>query len=135
MPLPKRQPIAKASQKPRAEDSEKKQPKDDRFANFETDPKFRLPSKKKTKTKLDPRFSRLRTDPDFQNKAPVDKYGRRVTGEEVKKNLGRLFGSDDEGSEASDDDEDEQVNTAKAQKRDKAVRNLGYNFWSTILGR
>ncbi|PVI03597.1 hypothetical protein DM02DRAFT_612074 [Periconia macrospinosa] len=123
MPLPKRQTIAKASQKPRAKPSEDQNPKDDRFANFETDPKFRLPSKKQAKTKLDPRFSRLRTDPDFQNKAPVDKYGRRVTKEEVKKNLGRLFGSDDEASEASgDDDEEEQLNTAKAQRRDQAVR-------------
>ncbi|CAI6342119.1 unnamed protein product [Periconia digitata] len=122
MPLPKRQTFAKASQRPRVQDPETQTTSDDRFANFETDPKFRLPSKKRAKTKLDPRFSRLRTDPDFQNKAPVDRYGRRVTTEEVKKNLGRLYGSDDEASDASGHDEDEQLNTAKAQRRDQAVR-------------
>ncbi|KAF2645954.1 hypothetical protein P280DRAFT_465695 [Massarina eburnea CBS 473.64] len=108
MPLPKRPTVASASQNARA--------KDERFASFETNPKFRLPSKKKAKTKLDPRFSRMRTDPDFQNKAPVDRYGRRVTGEEVKENLDRLYGSDGEESE------EENLNTEKKLRKDKAVR-------------
>ena len=75
---------------------------DSRFANFETDPKFRLPSKKHTKTKLDPRFSRLKSDPDFYNKASVDKYGRKISKDVGKKAIARLY-------EVDDEDEDEDV--------------------------
>ncbi|KAK7187655.1 hypothetical protein DPSP01_004492 [Paraphaeosphaeria sporulosa] len=105
MPLPKRQAIPKAA----------KGPSDSRFAAFETDPKFRLPSKKHAKTKLDPRFSRLRTDSDFYNKASVDKYGRPVSHDAGKKDLERMFelGSDEGSGSELDAPED--------KKRDKHV--------------
>ncbi|KAF2844667.1 hypothetical protein T440DRAFT_436125 [Plenodomus tracheiphilus IPT5] len=114
MPLPKRQtiPVKGAKSAPSVDDS--------RFSNFETDPKFRLPSKKHTKTKLDTRFSRLRSDPDFYNKATVDKYGRKIDKEAGKKALDKLYDVED------DDEEDEGKNEPNLdrpaeKKRDKAV--------------
>jgi hypothetical protein len=112
MPLPKRHPIPQAKPK----DSVKSNPSD-RFVNFETDPKFRLPSKKHAKPALDPRFSRLRSDPDFQNKTSVDRYGRRrISDDKAASTPYRSYGSDDEGSQ------DEQLDTPKHKKRDDAVR-------------
>ncbi|KAI8942276.1 hypothetical protein NX059_000355 [Plenodomus lindquistii] len=113
MPLPKRQtvPTKSAKSAPAADDS--------RFSNFETDPKFRLPSKKHTKTKLDTRFSRLRSDPDFYNKATVDKYGRKIDKQAGKKALDKLYDVEDD-----DDDEDDlepQLERSAEKKRDKAV--------------
>ncbi|KAF1944402.1 hypothetical protein EJ02DRAFT_501516 [Clathrospora elynae] len=111
MPLPKRQTIPVKAAKASALTS------DTRFANFETDPKFRLPSKKHTKAKLDPRFSRLRSDPDFYNKATVDKYGRKISKEAGKKAIDRLYAVDD------DDEEGDEVELERPteKKRDKAV--------------
>lgn len=85
---------------------------DSRFANFESDARFRLPSKKHTKTKLDPRFSRLRSDPDFYNKATVDKYGRKISKDAGKKALERQY--DEESDE-------EELEGPQAEKRDKSV--------------
>ncbi|KAF2451718.1 hypothetical protein P171DRAFT_426194 [Karstenula rhodostoma CBS 690.94] len=104
MPLPKRQTVLKAT----------KDSSDSRFAAFETDPKFRLPSKKHAKTKLDPRFSRLRTDSDFYNKASVDKYGRPVSKDAGKKDLERMFELDSEGSGS-------ELDAPKETKKDKGV--------------
>lgn len=95
---------------------------DARFANFETDPKFRLPSKKQSKTKLDPRFSRLRSDPDFYSKASVDKYGRKISKEAGKKAVEKLY---DVGDEDDSEDEDEEAQQEPARpsgkNRDTAV--------------
>lgn len=110
MPLPKRQtiPIKNAKSVPAGDDS--------RFSNFETDPKFRLPSKKHTKTKLDTRFSRLRSDPDFYNKATVDKYGRKIDKEAGKKALDKLYVVED-----GTVDNEAQLERPAEKKRDKAV--------------
>lgn len=86
---------------------------DSRFSNFESDARFRLPSKKHTKTKLDPRFSRLRSDPDFYNKATVDKYGRKISKDAGKKALERQFDEDS--------DVEEKLEGPQAEKRDKSV--------------
>lgn len=104
MPLPKRQTVPKAT----------RESSDSRFAAFETDPKFRLPSKKHAKTKLDPRFSRLRTDSDFHNKASVDKYGRPVSKDAGKKDLERMFELDSEASGS-------ELDAPNEKKRDKDV--------------
>jgi hypothetical protein len=95
-------------------------PGDARFANFQNDPKFRLPSKKLAKTKLDPRFARVRNDPDFYNKATVDKYGRKISKEEGKKAIDRLYEVD---SNEEDENENEQEDELQplGNKRDKAV--------------
>ncbi|OAL45301.1 hypothetical protein IQ07DRAFT_576782 [Pyrenochaeta sp. DS3sAY3a] len=112
MPLPKRQTVPKKA----VASSDSKD--DSRFANFETDPKFRLPSKKHTKTKLDPRFSRLRNDPDFYNKATVDKYGRKISKETGKKAIAKVF---DIRSEDEEEELEEEVQQPADKKRDKAV--------------
>ncbi|KAH7394928.1 hypothetical protein DE146DRAFT_615272 [Phaeosphaeria sp. MPI-PUGE-AT-0046c] len=112
MPLPKRQTIPTKSAAPSSAE-------DARFANFGSDPKFRLPSKKHTKAKLDPRFARIRTDPDFYNKATVDKYGRKVAKDEGKKAIDRLYQAEDDQDEDEDDNEEEEP--PAGQRRDKAV--------------
>lgn len=111
MPLPKRQTIPSKPAAPSQTD-------DARFANFGSDPKFRLPSKKHTKAKLDPRFARIRTDPDFYNKATVDKYGRKISKDEGKKAIDRLYEAE---SDQDDGDEEEEELRPSGQKRDKAV--------------
>jgi hypothetical protein len=85
---------------------------DSRFSNFESDARFRLPSKKHTKTKLDPRFSRLRSDPDFYNKATVDKYGRKISKDAGKKALAKQYDAESD---------EEELEGPAAEKRDKSV--------------
>ncbi|KAG5997831.1 hypothetical protein E4U43_002563 [Claviceps pusilla] len=77
--------------------------KDERFASFETDPRFRLPSKKHTKTKLDKRFAGMLDDEDFVATSRVDRYGRKIKSDTKKKALQRLYQQDDE----QDDDKKE----------------------------
>ena len=77
---------------------------DARFASFETDPRFRLPSKKHTKTKLDKRFSGMLDDDEFTATAKVDRYGRKIKSDSKKKALQRLYEAEDE--EADDDAQD-----------------------------
>ncbi|RDL39915.1 putative Pre-rRNA-processing protein esf1 [Venustampulla echinocandica] len=69
---------------------------DPRFSNFTTDPRFRLPSKKHTRTKVDKRFSRMLKDEDFSNTARVDRYGRKLSSAGKKKALERLYVPDEE---------------------------------------
>jgi hypothetical protein len=73
--------------------------KDSRFANFETDPRFRLPSKKNTKTTIDKRFARMLKDDDFVATATVDRYGRKLKNDSKKKALERLYQEEEEDSE------------------------------------
>ncbi|KAK0124747.1 pre-rRNA-processing protein esf1 [Cadophora gregata f. sp. sojae] len=79
---------------------------DPRFSNFSTDPRFRLPSKKHTRTKIDKRFSRMLKDDDFSNSATVDRYGRKLSTSGKKKALERLYVPDEEEDE---DDENADV--------------------------
>lgn len=69
---------------------------DSRFSNFATDPRYRLPSRKNAKTKLDKRFSRLLTDDEFTQSAKVDRYGRKLATDGKKKALERLYTAEDE---------------------------------------
>ena len=80
---------------------------DPRFSNFTTDPRFRLPSKKYTRTKIDKRFSRMLKDEDFSNTAKVDRYGRKLSSSGKKKALKRLYvpyEEEDEDNEVEDDE-------------------------------
>ena len=88
---------------------------DPRFANFETDPRYQLPSKKKTKTKLDKRFSRVLTDPEFVATAKVDRYGRKLKTDTKKKALERLY-------EIEDDENDRDSNADVEVDDDEVVR-------------
>lgn len=85
---------------------------DSRFANFESDARFRLPSNKHTKTKLDLDFRGYEATPDFYNKATVDKYGRKISKDAGKKALERQY--DEESDE-------EELEGPQAEKRDKSV--------------
>ncbi|KAF2010077.1 hypothetical protein BU24DRAFT_400747 [Aaosphaeria arxii CBS 175.79] len=121
MPLPKR-PTLPTKAKSSEEGARKK---DTRFSNFQTDAKFRLPSKKNTKTKLDSRFSRLLDDPEFYNKASVDRYGRKVGKDAGKKKLEKFYRQDQEEDDDEDDDEEEDeedLKDGKASKREKNVK-------------
>ncbi len=69
---------------------------DARFANFQTDPRFRLPSKRQHKVTVDKRFSRMLTDDDFTVTAKVDRYGRKLRSGDKKKVLQRLYRQEDE---------------------------------------
>ncbi|KAH6659346.1 hypothetical protein BKA67DRAFT_544187 [Truncatella angustata] len=93
--------------------SSQKAPKsaDSRFDSFQTDPRFRLPSKKNTKTKIDKRFSRVLKDEDFTKSAKVDRYGRKVKSDNKTKALKNLYQeeSDEEDEQPDKPDDDEKV--------------------------
>jgi hypothetical protein len=91
---------------------------DPRFTNFLTDPRFRLPSKKHTRTKIDKRFSSLLKDPDVLNSSKVDRYGRKLeTNSKRNKALEKLYVEESDEDEkpkkhsnvAEDSDDDEEV--------------------------
>src|SRR3978361_1921301 len=83
---------------------------DPRFSNFTTDPRFRLPSKKHTRTTIDKRFSRMLKDEDFSNSAKVDRYGRKLSSSGKKKALERLYVPDEEEEQDVDVEvEDDEV--------------------------
>ena len=88
---------------------------DPRFADFATDPKFRLPSKKHTRTKIDSRFSRMLKDDDFTNTATVDRYGRKLSQTGKKKALQRLY-----QPEESEEEEQEEAEEAE-ERREKLI--------------
>lgn len=87
---------------------------DARFASFETDPRYALPSKRKSKITIDKRFSRMLKDDDFTATAKVDRYGRKIKSDSKKKALQRLYQEEesDEDEDKADDievDEDDKV--------------------------
>ncbi|KAK0726410.1 hypothetical protein B0T21DRAFT_371522 [Apiosordaria backusii] len=115
MPKPTKKPTGEA---PRIKDA--------RFANFETDPRFQLPSKRNIKTKLDKRFSRVLNDDEFTATAKVDRYGRKIKTDSKKKALERLYEDEEDGSGSGSgsDDEDEEVKDAEVEKDDIVRREL-----------
>lgn len=79
---------------------------DSRFAPLQSDPKYRLPSKKHTHVTLDSRFSRMLKDDEFSQKARVDRYGREIPKGQGKKELQRFYRvAEDEGDQSGEDDE------------------------------
>ncbi|KAI0847488.1 hypothetical protein F5Y00DRAFT_240933 [Daldinia vernicosa] len=92
---------------------------DSRFANFESDPRFRLPSKSRTKTTIDKRFSRMLKDEDFVASAKVDKYGRKLKSDNKKKALQNIY--------QAEDDEDAQVDEDRVVERELQKANTKYD--------
>lgn len=87
-------------------------PADPRFTNIQTDPRFRLPSKKNTHVQIDKRFAHMLRDDDFSSRAKVDRYGRKLTRNSGKDELKRYYRIEDENEESSEDeDEDDEVKT------------------------
>ncbi|TPX14107.1 uncharacterized protein E0L32_000501 [Thyridium curvatum] len=95
---------------------------DSRFANFESDPRFRLPSKSKTKTKVDKRFQHMFTSKDFTESAKVDRYGRKLKSDNKKKALKQLYQAEeeDEDDEEGEDDDVVREELRKAEVKDPA---------------
>ncbi|KIW64564.1 hypothetical protein PV04_09489 [Phialophora macrospora] len=92
---------------------------DPRFANIQSDPRYRLPGKK-NKVKLDKRFARVLEDDDFVKRAKVDRYGRPLESNAEKKRLKRKyeFDEDDEPeSDEADDDEEVQKELSRVEKK------------------
>jgi hypothetical protein len=87
--------------------------KDPRFSNFATDARFRLPSKKSTRTKVDKRFAALLKDEDVVGGAKVDRYGRKLEAGAKKKALDQLYVAEE--SEGEDDEAvEKELEKAKA---------------------
>ncbi|KPM35452.1 Pre-rRNA-processing protein esf1 [Neonectria ditissima] len=85
---------------------------DARFASFESDPRYRLPSKKAAKTTIDKRFSRMLKDDEFTATAKVDRYGRKLKSDTKKKALQRLYqeeGEDDDEDKDEDEGDEEDI--------------------------
>ncbi|KAL6248501.1 pre-rRNA-processing protein esf1 [Rhinocladiella similis] len=101
-------PVAK-KQKTASKSQESSEPRitDPRFANIQSDPRYRLPGRK-DKVKLDKRFKRALEDEDFTRRAKVDRYGRPLASDAERKRLKRRYefeDDEDEGDEPDDDDE------------------------------
>ncbi|GAP82854.1 putative pre-rRNA-processing protein esf1 [Rosellinia necatrix] len=78
--------------------------RDSRFASFETNPRYRLPTKGRVKTKIDKRFQRIFEDADFTATAKLDRYGRKLKSDSKKKALQDIYEPENEDPEVDDDD-------------------------------
>lgn len=94
--------------------------RDSRFASFETDPRYALPSKRKSKTTIDKRFARMLKDDDFTATAKVDRYGRKIKSDSKKKALQRLYQEEDE----DEDEEGEEKGDIEVEDDDVIQREL-----------
>ncbi|UQC76457.1 uncharacterized protein CLUP02_17970 [Colletotrichum lupini] len=99
---------------------------DSRFSNFETDPRFRMPSKKHTKTKIDKRFAHALKDESFTSGPKVDRYGRKVKSDNKKKALKNLYEAEDD-EEDSDEAEDIEVEADDVVQRELAKADAKYD--------
>ncbi|KAF2754496.1 hypothetical protein EJ05DRAFT_468941 [Pseudovirgaria hyperparasitica] len=106
---------------------------DPRFANIQTDPRFRLPSKKNKRVQLDSRFARVLEDDDFSRKSSVDRYGRKIDKGAGKKELERLYtlekdeDTSGEDSDEADDDKAVQKELSKANEKYDPARGGGFS--------
>ncbi|CAK7245382.1 MAG: pre-rRNA-processing protein esf1 [Sporothrix thermara] len=102
---------------------------DARFAKFESDPRYRLPSRRDTKTKIDKRFGRVLKDKEFTATTQIDRYGRKIKSDKKKKALERLYEMDDEEDEeeeeeeedGDDDNDDDDDNDKKAKPKSRSA--------------
>ncbi|KAJ5908889.1 hypothetical protein N7495_001571 [Penicillium taxi] len=99
---------------------------DPRFASIQSDPRYRLPSKRQTHVKLDKRFQHMLDDKDFSRNAAVDRYGRKLAHDDTKKELKKFYRLEEEEEEEevenSSDDDDKEV-----QKKSKRVNERAYD--------
>lgn len=91
---------------------------DQRFANVQSDPRYRLPSKRQTHVKLDKRFAHMLRDKDFSRNSAVDRYGRKLARDDTKKQLEKFYRleSEDDGDGNDDDDDVSQVSLEDDEK-------------------
>ncbi|KAI4863316.1 hypothetical protein F4820DRAFT_376608 [Hypoxylon rubiginosum] len=100
---------------------------DSRFANFDSDPRFRLPSKHRNKTTIDKRFSRMLKDDDFIASAKVDKYGRKLKSDSKKKALQSIYQTEDDENAEVDDDNVVERELQKADTNYDPARGGGFS--------
>jgi len=91
---------------------------DPRFANIQSDPRYRLPSKKQ-KIKLDKRFTQKFRNEDFTRRAKVDRYGRPIDNAAEERRLKEKFDLDDEDVSADEADDDGAVQQELARVAEK----------------
>ncbi|KAL8761715.1 MAG: hypothetical protein Q9184_002190 [Pyrenodesmia sp. 2 TL-2023] len=95
---------------------------DARFANIQTDPRFRLPSKKNTHVRIDKRFERMLRDDAFSSRAKVDRYGRKLPKDAAKKELDRYYRiEDDQNGPIQDDEVERELKRANAKLEEEDV--------------
>ncbi|CRG90602.1 Pre-rRNA-processing protein esf1 [Talaromyces islandicus] len=94
---------------------------DKRFANIQSDPRYRLPSKRHTHVKLDKRFAHMLRDKDFSRNAAVDRYGRKLARDDTKKQLERFYRLEDEEQDEGEDDNDADAASAVGSVDDDDV--------------
>lgn len=90
---------------------------DSRFAKFQSDPRYRLPSKRHH-VKVDKRFSGILKDEDFSRRAKVDRYGRPVDTDGEKKRLERRYEFEEDEDPAPDSDGEVQKELQRVEKHD-----------------
>ena len=79
---------------------------DPRFTRLQSDPRYRLPSKRNAgKVKLDKRFGKVIREDDFVRKAKVDRYGRPISRARDRIRLENRFELEDEDEDETDDDD------------------------------
>lgn len=105
---------------------------DSRFAKFETDPRFRLPSRRKAKTTLDSRFAHMLDDEDFTETMKMDRYGRKLKTDKKKKALQKLYEvadeeEEDDNEDEADDDDDVQRELQRVEKKYDPARGGGFS--------
>ena len=67
-----------------------------RFASIQTDPRYRLPSRKHTHVQLDRRFAHMLRSDEFSRKALVDRYGRKLPSDRGRNQLRKFYRLDGE---------------------------------------
>jgi hypothetical protein len=83
---------------------------DSRFSALSSDPRYRIPNRKKSRTAIDSRFKGIFSDQDFRKKASVDRYGRKIRADKGKKELEERF-------QLEDDKDDDAPESAKPSSR------------------
>jgi NUC153 domain len=100
---------------------------DPRFSNIQSDPRYRLPTKRRAHVKVDKRFSHMLRDDDFSRKAKVDRYGRLLEDDSERKRLRRRY----EFEDPIDNDEEVQKELHRIEKASDPMRNGGYSGTSS----
>jgi hypothetical protein len=91
---------------------------DPRFADIETDPRFRLPGRKHTRVQVDKRFARVLNDDDFAKKARVDRYGRKIEKKAGRRELERLYRLEDADEDENDNKDGEEKEEDESDEAD-----------------
>ncbi|KAI8630462.1 hypothetical protein F5Y19DRAFT_46976 [Xylariaceae sp. FL1651] len=121
--MPKKQKIQDGASAAAASDS--------RFASFESNPRYRLPSKGRVKTKIDKRFKRVFEDEEFTASAKLDRYGRKLKPDHKKKALLDIYEPEEDEFAGIDNDDTIQRELDKANADYDPARGGGFSSSSS----